>query len=382
MHPKMAASGVYILTINSLAARGAGAAGRAGEGGRRHACELPAERPGRPGAGRGVPRAIDFMKRGFHKNNDNCCTWAADGMAHTKSLLVLFLSLTSLVVLNCGLARAEVSVECVVKRHIGSVQVSDVDTGKPITKLTAGARAYLQFLDGFETFIIDHDKIRKVDGITAEMLDCGSLRPSLDYPVVFKGRSDQMLLLKELGILPDPGEDAIRDKRLPRLPRRCFSVGAGQIGMEFTERTFAAYERQGFSLDNLCLAFTSGEIKFDPETGNRLPTYVLGDRGELLQEIPFYVPTCFARGKAIITKLQHFATMKPLGCEVKYHPWSGRALNPGEVAFFTREASLSVAGDAGGSNDDSLKLGSLQSRRGTAAKIQAVKIKIPEWVPK
>jgi hypothetical protein len=163
-------------------------------------------------------------------------------------------------------------------------------------------------------------------------------------------------------------------------PHKCFSVGAGHLGIDLSEQAFAPYRSKGFDLKNLCMVLTSGQIRFDPETGQRLPTYVIihhyrQNDGTISNfasdELLFYAPPCFARGK--ITRGNLFAQMKPLGCTVEYHPWSGRKLSSEESRFFTENALLIVAGDAGDLAEDSKNLAKDSARVATSASIEAIK---------
>jgi hypothetical protein len=80
-----------------------------------------------------------------------------------------------------------------------------------------------------------------------------------------------------------------------------------------------------------------------------------------------------ARGKTAVERQNFSAIMNPVGCTFNFHPWSGRRLSPEETKFFTKEASLVAAGDAGEVLEDSNDLAADASRRATSAKIEAIK---------
>jgi len=97
--------------------------------------------------------------------------------------------------------------------------------------------------------------------------------PEIQFPIVFTDNSK----LEDLGVSlewPPPQEgDA---PKAPRFPNGCY-LYRGQdrdllisVSDEFLNR----YKAKGFSRESLCLALVS-EARFDPETGSRLPTYVL-----------------------------------------------------------------------------------------------------------
>jgi len=190
---------------------------------------------------------------------------------------------------------------------------------------------------------------------------------------------------EEFGIQNDPATANKPRTKLPRLPNTCFYVGDGHIGMELTDQTLTSYTKLGFNINNLCMVLTSGQIRFNPETGERLPTYVIADdikdmKGPgkpgtaLSDEYLFIAPECFSKGNTVVQPDQFSAEMKPVGCKVNYHPWSGRKLGPEEVEFFTREARLGAAGDAGDVLEDSHNIAKDQSRAASAAKLQAIKL--------
>jgi hypothetical protein len=203
------------------------------------------------------------------------------------------------------------------------------------------------------------------------------------YPVVLKGVEGRVKLFQEFGIQNSPvGIDANRSV-LPRQPHKCFYIGDGHIGMELTARTYQQYAQAGFDSDTLCMVLTSGQIRFDPETGERLPTYVIADSDgsggstALGSELPFYAPSCFSRGRTRVERQRLSATTHPLGCTVNFHPWSGRRLSPQEVAFFTRTAALQAGGDAGEIMEDSNNLARDASRILSPGRLQAIRARAP-----
>jgi hypothetical protein len=96
------------------------------------------------------------------------------------------------------------------------------------------------------------------------------------------------------------------------LPQKGFETGcymlpeAGTVALSINADLLAHYVQQGFSRRSLCMALVSG-IRFNPETGQRLATYVViydlkrlrkhpyDEVGSLSPELPLAVPPCFAR---------------------------------------------------------------------------------------
>jgi hypothetical protein len=86
----------------------------------------------------------------------------------------------------------------------------------------------------------------------------------------------------------------------------CYHFGeGGAVNISISAELLAFYVQQGFSRRSLCMALISG-IRFDPETGRRLATYVViydlkelrnhpDDVGNLSPELPLAIPSCFAR---------------------------------------------------------------------------------------
>jgi hypothetical protein len=76
----------------------------------------------------------------------------------------------------------------------------------------------------------------------------------------------------------------------------------GPPTISISAELLAYYAQQGFSRRSLCMALISG-IRFDPETGRRLATYVVvyllaskeQPEGDIAQELPLAIPSCFAR---------------------------------------------------------------------------------------
>jgi hypothetical protein len=138
------------------------------------------------------------------------------------------------------------------------------------------------------------------------------------YPIVFKDPKG----LELFGIsLVQPADGA---QPPPILRHTCFQYGneAPTVYLlSLSDAFLARYTKRGFTREGLCLALVSG-ARFDPETGKRLPTYVvrfedklrlalkglnpktlskaqldvLTEDGSITEELPLAVPHCFKNG--------------------------------------------------------------------------------------
>jgi len=89
------------------------------------------------------------------------------------------------------------------------------------------------------------------------------------YPLVFKRYDELASLGVAVGV---------------RLPHKCYYYGDGGLSLSVSDQLLAYHTKKGFSLRSLCMALNSG-IKFDPETGKRLPTAILFDIEALRKEL-------------------------------------------------------------------------------------------------
>jgi hypothetical protein len=136
----------------------------------------------------------------------------------------------------------------------------------------------------------------------------------IKYPIVF----DQSERLAEAGI--KAGFNSRQGFK--HFANTCYYYGEGGLSLSVSDAMLARYKSKGFTLNSLCMGLLS-EARFDPETGKRLPTYLLVDRvalnaslngrnpkkmtpkqlaaccsdpGTTTEELPFAVPACFKNG--------------------------------------------------------------------------------------
>jgi len=151
----------------------------------------------------------------------------------------------------------------------------------------------------------------------------------LAYPVIFT----KAATLKKLGILlRDYSDDTMK---VTPFSRRCYYYGDGGYSISVSKSFFRRFQERGFSLRSLCMALASG-IRFNPETGTHLPTYMVKQAGlskeELMtygagtvsEELPFDVPDCFKRG------------LPYTDCKMTYGMMSGRRLSSNAVDAYRR----------------------------------------------
>lgn len=127
------------------------------------------------------------------------------------------------------------------------------------------------------------------------------------FPLVFNDKA----LLQRLGIVigksgPDQPEiKHYQSKCYKKWPPDDIGTPDELYDISLSDDFVLKFAKRGFSLNSLCLALASG-IKFDPETGQRLPTFILADRDRvkdeldawaLTSEIPLDVPDCFRFGR-------------------------------------------------------------------------------------
>jgi hypothetical protein len=103
--------------------------------------------------------------------------------------------------------------------------------------------------------------------------------PDVKYPIMFNQMSD----LETLGLSlqwPTLYDTGIQNAALPKpgLPIGCYVYAGGgtRALISISEDFLARYKAKGFSRESLCMGLAS-RMRFDPETGKRLPTYMFRD---------------------------------------------------------------------------------------------------------
>src|SRR5262249_33605502 len=109
---------------------------------------------------------------------------------------------------------------------------------------------------------------------------------AFEYPVIFTDTTS----LRELGLAVYYGMD------VKPLKNKCFYYGDGGYLISMSDKFLARFTARGFTVQATCLGLISN-TKFDPNTGRRLPTYMIVDRklirrspqeaGAATEELPF-----------------------------------------------------------------------------------------------
>jgi hypothetical protein len=297
--------------------------------------------------------------------------------------LRLVAALVGLAALVAAFPAAAFPLDCIV-RGAADRTLDVVHDGEVARTLHGGDHVYGAILMGdFQVTARDGDEwLLGYAQLDPADLDCDQWLAGSDYPLVVTSGEE----LAELGIASvlyapvQEGVDPDGTKTLAREPNVCFDVGEGTFRISLSDAHKARLAAKGVNLDLACLVMESGQVRFDPETGKRLPTYVMVTKafdGTFIrsQELLLDVPSCFARGKAEISTEENYALLQPLGCDLKFHPWTGKPLSGEDRAYFTPHALLYLDGHAGSSALDGESLAADSTRRITAAKIQALKLK-------
>jgi hypothetical protein len=253
--------------------------------------------------------------------------------------------------------------ECTV---IAEVAVSN-DENQVVARLKKGDHVYIDFdfgPDWFNLYSFDGKSFPEL-GHAVEGIDCAGPQDET-YPVIFDNARQ---LFDAVGLAADLHADPISASL-----KKCFLYipeGGGSLNVALSEEFLEPYEKAGYPFDNLCMVLKSGQVRFDPETGERLPTYFVSGDG-FATEFTMIAPPCFAKGK--FTQPQSFlGRLQPLGCQVKYHPWSGRELSLEESKAYTETGYLIVSGEAGTVLEDITSLANDPKKRVSGAKIDALR---------
>lgn len=139
--------------------------------------------------------------------------------------------------------------------------------------------------------------------------------------------------LRRAGLYPQVVFDSNGDIIVKTLPITCDVVPNGW-GVTLTRELYASYKSRGFSDDAICIGLGADGIHFDPETGKQLPLYVFPrDLFDIVH--PLYLPDCFESVKQTGSEGSWLIYFRPTGCEMKYHPTTGKMLEAGEDVILT-----------------------------------------------
>lgn len=166
----------------------------------------------------------------------------------------------------------------------------------------------------------------------------------LKFPLVFYDKA----LLQRLGIVI--GENGPNQPEIKHYQSRCYKKWETEetptpdelYDISLSDEFVLKFAKSGFSLNSLCLALAGG-IKFDPETGERLPTFIIADRERVKDtsdgrastgEIALDVPNCFRFGRPYTD------------CKFSFDPLNGEKLSGAETKRYAelgRKIDIHVA---------------------------------------
>jgi hypothetical protein len=142
-----------------------------------------------------------------------------------------------------------------------------------------------------------------------------------DYPIVFTSPDT----LRDLGIAVSFGQ------RAEPLENKCYYYGDGGYLISISDEFLGRFTRKGFSVEAACLGLISNS-RYDPETGHRLPTYIIADRemieqggeepGAATEELPLDLPACFKNANPYTD------------CVFRYGRISGKPLSDAETETY------------------------------------------------
>jgi hypothetical protein len=124
----------------------------------------------------------------------------------------------------------------------------------------------------------------------------GSMAKAQQFPLIIDSPSK----LRQVGLSFDVAE--------PPLKNQCYSYGDGGLLLSTSDEFYERFKQRGFSVQAMCLGLVSN-THYDPETGRRLPTYIMvyrdqytenmrqygkvQDSGVVSDELPLDLPDCF-----------------------------------------------------------------------------------------
>jgi hypothetical protein len=298
----------------------------------------------------------------------------------TPLWIVRHLALLSLLI-GMNSAQAQIRYDCVVKGPANSTLPvyggTEVDKAMVVARVPPGSLFYTTNRIPYEVqpgvFAVHkfdgNGDFAEIGYMKAKHLDCDGSGATAEYPFIIRNGRE---LSRAFGLVGDHEQE----RKVRHEKNRCFWKGEADLDLSVSDEFFSPYREKGFSLKTLCLSLKAGDqIRFDPETGARMPTYARL-KVPFNEEYLLIAPSCLARGEFVESKPDDvaFAKLSPIGCRVNFHPWSGRRLSDAIAETFTKLFELFVGGEAGGVNEDSKVLAAqAPSRILTLAKINALR---------
>ena len=150
-----------------------------------------------------------------------------------------------------------------------------------------------------------------------------------EYPVVFKSAT----AVRELGVSVQ-FLSSVRPYN-----NKCYAYGEGSYLVSISDAFLAQFRPKGFTVQSVYLGLVS-ETRYDPETGRRLPTYIITDEkliasdlrqygeiatiGAVTEELPLDLPDCFRNGTPYSD------------CKFRYGRKTGKVLSAAETDIYAQ----------------------------------------------
>jgi hypothetical protein len=266
-------------------------------------------------------------------------------MSRSSVLTAIFVAVSIITLMNSSEA-SWIGNECFVADPTGTslnVRSSPDSAANFLTQLQNGTPVGIISIDAdssgrpwAEVGLYTNGGWKNLGWVFANYLDCTASILHSEYPLLFFNLKD----LIDFGIRW-PTTGAASD-----LGIRCPYQGDKHT-LSLSRALVERYTSKQFSLDKLCLMLATGRVRFDPRSGRRLPTYLFpgwpsyGFHEEFLLD----VPECFREG-AIHGMGTHVVSFRPTGCQLNYHPWSGRKLNQEEADAYAQLLEIAAGGDS------------------------------------
>jgi hypothetical protein len=223
--------------------------------------------------------------------------------------------------------------------------------------------------DKAEIYKFEAGNFKSIGFVNSDKLDCDGRGTTREYPIVIRSLNE---LRKAFGLFFTRASDDVKSK-----PERNQCPDRSELRLSMSDAFLEPYQSAGLSLEVVCIVLRiGGAFRFNPETGERLPTYT--QVGDLVgEEYPLIIPSCFARG--VVRRYRengsNVAKLGPIGCEVRYNPWSGRRLDDQLSRAVTELFSVQEGGgELGPSNADAKTIETQEpSRVLTLSRIEALR---------
>jgi hypothetical protein len=166
--------------------------------------------------------------------------------------------------------------------------------------------------------------------LTALLVSISATLHAADYPIVFTSTAT----VRGLGISVATITSAPR-----HFQNKCYFYGEGGYLVSISNEFLARFKHRGFTVQSVCLGLVS-ETRYDPETGYRLPSYIIADKeaiakdqrehgeivsfGAVTEELPLDLPDCFRNGAPYSD------------CKFRFGRKTGKALSAAETDIYAQ----------------------------------------------